>query len=174
MLIESDNVIAEALARQVALAKDQPASYAGAATAVEAVLGELGLPVAESALVDGSGLSRQNRLSPSFLTALLAQAATGKRPELYGVVSGLPVAGWSGTLAERFRAASGTGRPGLGAVRAKTGTLSGVDSMSGVITTTGGRVLAFALLADGVPIGHFDAQAALDAIAAALAKCGCR
>jgi D-alanyl-D-alanine carboxypeptidase/D-alanyl-D-alanine-endopeptidase (penicillin-binding protein 4) len=59
-------------------------------------------------------------------------------------------------------------------VRAKTGTLSGVDAMAGVVVTADGRPLAFALLADRVPIGHWDAQAGLDAIAAALARCGCR
>ncbi|HEU4421309.1 MAG TPA: D-alanyl-D-alanine carboxypeptidase/D-alanyl-D-alanine-endopeptidase [Pilimelia sp.] len=174
MLASSDNVVAEALARQVAIAKDMPASYAGAAAAMKAVIADLGLPAAEVTLSDGSGLSRRNRLTPSLLTAVLAKAASGERPELYGVVSGLPVGGWSGTLVDRFKAASGTGKAGVGAVRAKTGTLSGVDAMSGVVTTSGGRVLAFALLADGVPIGHWDAQAALDAVAAALARCGCR
>jgi D-alanyl-D-alanine carboxypeptidase/D-alanyl-D-alanine-endopeptidase (penicillin-binding protein 4) len=174
MLADSDNIVAEALARQVALARDRPASYAGAAAAVDGMLTELGLPAQESALADGSGLSRNNRLTPSALTDVLAYAAGGDRPELAGVFSGLPVAGWSGTLADRFRAVSGTGTAGLGVVRAKTGTLSGVDAMAGVVLTADGRMLAFALLADGVTAGHLDAQAALDAIAAALARCGCR
>ncbi|HWG99353.1 MAG TPA: D-alanyl-D-alanine carboxypeptidase/D-alanyl-D-alanine-endopeptidase [Pilimelia sp.] len=174
MLAESDNVLAEALARQVALARGEPASYGGAAAAVDAVLAELGLPADESALADGSGLSRASRLTPSLLTDLLALAASGREPRLAGLFSGLPVAGWSGTLAGRFQAASGTGRAGVGAVRAKTGTLQGVNAMAGVAVTAQGRVLAFALLADGVRIGHWDAQAGLDAIAARLARCGCR
>jgi D-alanyl-D-alanine carboxypeptidase/D-alanyl-D-alanine-endopeptidase (penicillin-binding protein 4) len=174
MLVESDNVVAEALARQVALARERPASYAGAAAAMEDVLTDLGLPARESDLVDGSGLSRRDRLTPSMLTDLLVLAAGGERPELGGILSGLPVAGWSGTLADRFRAPAGTGRAGVGIVRAKTGTLSGVHAMSGVVITAEGRALAFALLADGVTVGQPEAQAGLDAIAAALARCRCR
>jgi D-alanyl-D-alanine carboxypeptidase/D-alanyl-D-alanine-endopeptidase (penicillin-binding protein 4) len=89
------------------------------------------------------------------------------------VLSGLPVAGWSGTLADRFQAPAGTGRAGVGVVRAKTGTLSGVNAMSGVVTTAEGRPLVFALLADGVTVGAPAAEAKLDAIAAALARCRC-
>jgi D-alanyl-D-alanine carboxypeptidase/D-alanyl-D-alanine-endopeptidase (penicillin-binding protein 4) len=174
MLAESDNIVAEALARQVALARDKPASYAGAAAAVDAVLAELGLPARESALADGSGLSRTNRLTASALTDILAYAAGGQRPELAGLLTGLPVAGWSGTLIDRFQAKSGSGKAGIGVVRAKTGTLSAVDAMAGVVVTADGRMLAFALLADGVTAGHWDAQATLDAIAARLAACGCR
>ncbi len=175
MLNESDNVVAEALARQVALARDQPASYTGGAAAMKTVLTELGLPAAESGLVDGSGLSRTNRVTPSLLTDLLALAADGTRPELSGLFTGLPVAGWSGTLIERFAArdADGAGSTaGIGVVRAKTGTLDGVSALSGVVTTADGRVLVFAVLADHVPGGA--AQPALDRIAAALARCGCR
>jgi len=173
MLSESDNIVAESLARQVALARGAPASFQGAAAAVDELLAEIGLPAGESALADGSGLSRTNRLSPSILTDLLAYAAANDRPQLGPVFSGLPVAGWSGTLTDRFQAKSGTGKAGMGVVRAKTGTLSGVDAMSGVVVTADGRTLAFALLADGVTAGHWEAQAALDAIAARLARCGC-
>ena len=72
MISESDNVIAEALARQVALARNQPASFDGGAAAMDAVIGELGLPADEISLADGSGLSRSNRISPSLLTDLIA------------------------------------------------------------------------------------------------------
>ncbi|WP_173083976.1 D-alanyl-D-alanine carboxypeptidase/D-alanyl-D-alanine endopeptidase [Phytohabitans rumicis] len=173
MLGESDNVVAELLARQVALAKGQPASYAGAAAATNAVLGELGLPAAESALSDGSGLSRKNRLTPTLLTDLLALAAGGSHPELAGVVAGLPVAAWSGTLRDRFRSPAVDNRPGAGVVRAKTGTLNGVNAIAGVVVTADGRLLAFAVLADKVPLGKEKAETALDKIPTALAKCGC-
>jgi D-alanyl-D-alanine carboxypeptidase/D-alanyl-D-alanine-endopeptidase (penicillin-binding protein 4) len=173
MLSESDNVIAECLARQVALAKNLPASYAGAAEAMKAVLADLGLPAAEDGLVDGSGLSRNDRLTPSLLTGLLAFAARADRPDLHGLFSGLPVAGYSGTLRDRFRSAGPT-RPGAGLVRAKTGTLSGVNAIAGIVVTQDGRLLTFAVLADRVTGGQFPAQDALDKIATALATCGCR
>ncbi|HET8657561.1 MAG TPA: D-alanyl-D-alanine carboxypeptidase/D-alanyl-D-alanine-endopeptidase [Micromonosporaceae bacterium] len=173
MLADSDNVVAEALARQVALAKGAPASFAGAAAAVAAVLGELGLPVAEGTLFDGSGLSRLNRLTPSLLTDVVALAARADRPELHGIFSGLPVAGYSGTLRDRYRTAAPV-RPGVGTVRAKTGTLSGISAIAGIVVTRDGRLLAFAVLADRVPVGQFPAQDAIDRIAAALAGCGCQ
>lgn len=174
MLSESDNMIAESLARQVALARGQPASFAAAAAVMDAVLMELGLDADQSALADGSGLSRTNRVTPSLLTDLLALAANGSRPELTGLFAGLPVAGWSGTLADRFSPSPTTNATGVGVVRAKTGTLTGVHAISGVVTTAEGRLLAFAILADRVPVGSGAAQPALDRIAAMLATCGCR
>jgi serine-type D-Ala-D-Ala carboxypeptidase/endopeptidase (penicillin-binding protein 4) len=173
MLVDSDNVVAESLARQVALAKGQPASYAGGAAATKAVLADLGLPAAEIALSDGSGLSRSNRLTPTILTDVLRLAADASHPELAGLMAGLPVAAWSGTLRERYRGPAADSRVGAGVVRAKTGTLAGVNAISGVVTTADGRLLTFAVLADKVPVGKDRAEAGLDKITTTLAKCGC-
>ena len=174
MLEDSDNVVAEALARQVALARGEPASFAGVANALDRVVAELGLDPEQSDLADGSGLSRRNRLSPALLTDLLVLAANGSRPELTGLFAGLPVAGWSGTLTHRYVSPAPTANaPGAGVVRAKTGTLTGVHSLAGVVTTADGRLLAFAVMADDVPNG-WSAPRALDRIAARLATCGCR
>ncbi len=173
MLQLSDNVLAEALARQVALARGEPASFDGAARAMEAAVTELGLPAAESDLFDGSGLSRRNRMTPSMLTDLLLLAASGTRPEMTVMFGGLPVAAWSGTLQDRFPARDAA-RPGQGLVRAKTGTLSGVSALSGELVTVDGRLLVFAIMADGVPGDARDAsRVALDRIAAKLVTCGC-
>jgi D-alanyl-D-alanine carboxypeptidase/D-alanyl-D-alanine-endopeptidase (penicillin-binding protein 4) len=173
MLQASDNVIGEALARQVALARGQPASFAGGAAAVDRVVGELGLDAAESDLKDGSGLSRASRITPSLLTDVLALAASGSRPELTGMFAGLPVAGWSGTLVGRFVAAE-RNAAGQGVVRAKTGTLAGVSSLSGVVATKSGHLLAFAIMADGLTADGPVARRALDGIVTRLAACGCR
>ncbi|WP_433321296.1 D-alanyl-D-alanine carboxypeptidase/D-alanyl-D-alanine endopeptidase [Micromonospora sp. CA-269861] len=172
MISESDNLVAEALARQVALARNQPASFDGGAAAMDAEVAELGLPADEISVSDGSGLSRRNRISPSLLTDLIRLAASPDHPELAGVFGGLPVGGWSGTLNERYRNAPGTAA-GAGSVRAKTGTLTGVHSIAGLVTTADGRLLAFAVLTDKVPGDRETAQPALDRIAAALAGCGC-
>lgn len=174
MLVDSDNVVAEALARQVAIARGEPASFTGAAVAMKAVLADLGLPVGQSTLADGSGLSRRNRLPPSLLTGLLVLAADGARPEIASLFSGLPVAAWSGTLQTRFRGRAMRDRPGAGVVRAKTGSLSGVNALAGTVTTADGRLLAFAVLADEVPLDLDAAQLSLDEIASVLAGCGCR
>lgn len=171
MLLASDNVLADLLARQVALAEGRPASFAGAVEASRAVLGRLGLPAAGDRLVDGSGLSLTDRITPALLVGLLRAAAGPDRPELHALLSGLPVSGYDGTLDDRFR---GAAAPAAGQVRAKTGTLTGVSSLAGLVRGAGGRLLAFAVLADRVPpTGTLGAEAALDAVAATLAKCGC-
>jgi serine-type D-Ala-D-Ala carboxypeptidase/endopeptidase (penicillin-binding protein 4) len=173
MLLASDNVLAEALARLVAVREGLAASFAGAAEAVRRVLDRLGVPLAAARLRDGSGLSRLDRLAPATLTALLRTAVAGDRPQLAGVVAGLPVAGYDGTLGDRFLAGS-TARAAAGMVRAKTGTLSGVSSLAGVVADAGGRLLGFAFVADRVsPVGTLAAEAALDRLAATLARCGC-
>jgi len=171
MLIRSDNDLAEALSRQVALSQGQPASFEGAAAAMRDVLLAAGVTPGGIALVDGSGLSRANLLQPAALTRLLATA--GQDDRLAPLLTGLPVAGFDGTLARRYR--SGDARPAAGAVRAKTGTLNGVSALAGLVRTADGRLLAFDLTADGVPLGATrGAEAALDRLAAALATCGCR
>ncbi|WP_327006665.1 D-alanyl-D-alanine carboxypeptidase/D-alanyl-D-alanine-endopeptidase [Dactylosporangium sp. NBC_01737] len=172
MLLESDNVLADILARQVALAKGQPASFEGGAAAMRAVLEELNVPVTGYGLVDGSGFSRNDRLSPALLTTLLAMAARSDRADLHGIFSGLPVAGYSGTLTLRFiKPQEGSGAAGL--VRAKTGTLTGVNSLTGIVVDADGRTLAFAFMADQTT-DRDKAVVALDRVAAALAACGCR
>ncbi|MCW2714592.1 MAG: D-alanyl-D-alaninecarboxypeptidase/D-alanyl-D-alanine-endopeptidase [Frankiales bacterium] len=172
MLTRSDNDLAEALARHVAIARGQPATFAGASVATMQVLALRG--VQGVVLADGSGLSRLDRVTPAALTRVLAEAASGREPRLAPVLTGLPVAGFVGTLSDRYRA-GGTGTPGAGNVRAKTGTLNDVSALAGLLRTADGRLLAFDLTADGVPLGATrQAEAALDALATGLAACGCR
>jgi D-alanyl-D-alanine carboxypeptidase/D-alanyl-D-alanine-endopeptidase (penicillin-binding protein 4) len=167
MLNTSDNVVAEMMARQVALASNQPASFAGGSAAVLATLIRLGVPTGGARIYDGSGLSDANKLTPQLLTGILATAAQADHPALHGLFTGLPVAGYSGTLQNRYHT-SGSGT-GAGVVRAKTGTLNGVSCLAGLVVTASGRLLAFAVMADHVAGGSFGAEAALDKIAAALA-----
>jgi serine-type D-Ala-D-Ala carboxypeptidase/endopeptidase (penicillin-binding protein 4) len=167
----SDNEGAEVLARQTALAVGQPASFDGGARAVRRVLADLGVDVAGVTTQDGSGLSRRDRLRPQTLLSVLETASDPDHPELRAVVADLPVAGFTGSLTYRFD----TGDPaGLGMVRAKTGTLTGVHGLAGTVTTEDGAVLAFVALADRVALRQtLDARARLDEIAAALAGCAC-
>jgi len=167
---------------QVALATGRPASFEGAAQAVREVLGPslqaAGVSPDAVALVDGSGLSRLNRLQPAAVSRLLARAAaddgSADVERLQPVLSGLPVGGFSGTLEDRYRE-SAAALPAAGVLRAKTGTLEGVSALAGLLRTADGRLLAFDLTADAVPPGaNRQAEAALDALAGALAGCGCR
>jgi D-alanyl-D-alanine carboxypeptidase/D-alanyl-D-alanine-endopeptidase (penicillin-binding protein 4) len=170
MLQQSDNVIAEVLARQVAIASGGPASFSGAAAAIRTTLARLGVRVG-TGMVDGSGLAASDRLSPAALTGLLRVLAGPAHPELHDVLAGLPVGAWSGTLADRYLAGTGSGAA-AGAVRAKTGTLTGVSSLAGVVHDSSGRLLAFAFIADHAP-STTAADASLDRAVAALAGCGC-
>ena len=171
MLLESDNVLAETLARQVAVAEKLPPSFAGAAEAVRRVLTRLGVPTAGMRMMDGSGLSPQDQVSPATLVGLLRVVASVEHPALHTLVPGLPVGGYDGTLDERY--ASGPAAVAAGSVRAKTGTLNGVSSLAGIVAGKDGRLLVFAFLADQVESIR-PAEDALDAAAAALAGCGCR
>jgi D-alanyl-D-alanine carboxypeptidase/D-alanyl-D-alanine-endopeptidase (penicillin-binding protein 4) len=172
MLLASDNVVAEALARQVAIAEGRPASFVGAAAATRTVLARLGLPAGDQ-LLDGSGLSAQDRITPALLAALLRTAAGPAQPQLHALVPGLPVSGYLGTLDDRYR--TGPAALAAGQVRAKTGTLDGVSSLAGLVRGADGRLLVFAVVADRVPAGGtLPAEAALDDVAAALTTCGCR
>ncbi|GIH18183.1 D-alanyl-D-alanine carboxypeptidase/D-alanyl-D-alanine endopeptidase [Rugosimonospora africana] len=168
MLSNSDNTIAEMMARQVALVLDKPVSFAGGAAAVMQELGALGLPMGGVHIVDGSGLSHQNQLTPALLTGILALAARPDQPRLHSLFTGLPVAGYSGTLLERF--ATPSINPADGDVRAKTGTLTGVSALAGYVTDAQGHLLVFAAMADHVVAGTFAAEEALDQIGIALAR----
>jgi D-alanyl-D-alanine carboxypeptidase/D-alanyl-D-alanine-endopeptidase (penicillin-binding protein 4) len=177
MLAASDNDLAESLARQVALAQGQPASFPGVAAALSSasaqVLERAGVPAGAVRLVDGSGLSREDALAPGALTRLLTSLTAGDPGRLAPLLTGLPVGGFSGTLSDRYR--TGPQVAGAGVVRAKTGTLMGVSALAGLVRTAEGRLLAFALSAGAVPEGGTRAaEAALDRLAASFASCGCR
>lgn len=171
VLEESDNEAAEVLFRQVAVAEGRPGSFDGGSAAVTDVLGRLGVDLSGQRVLDGSGLSRQNRLRPDTLLRLLGLAASDEHPELRSVAVDLPVAGFTGSLADRFETGDDDG---LGRVRAKTGTLSGVHGLAGLVTDLDGTVLSFVAIADRVRIPNtLDARALLDEISAALAGCSC-
>lgn len=163
MLLNSDNLLAEAIGREIAEAAGEPTTFDGATTATLEALDETGLDVSEVVLGDNSGMSRKNRLSARILDGIIASAASDT--ELRGILDGLPVANGSGTLVDRYDSASGATN-GAGWVRAKTGTLDGVNSLAGTVTTETGRTLSFAFLSHG---SDMDAgRAALDRLAAAL------
>lgn len=163
-LTNSDNDIAEALARQTALAAGERADFDGGRRAVTAQLKKLHLPLKGAKFADGSGLNRQDKVTAGLLAGLLARAADPDHPELRPVLTGLPVAGFSGTLSKRYTETS----RGTGLIRAKTGTLTGVNTLAGTVVDGQGRLLAFAFLASGTT-SPSEAQSSLDALAASLA-----
>lgn len=172
-LQESNNVMAENLARHVALAIGKPASFSGGAEAVITELRRLGVTTGIR-LVDGSGLSPGDAIAPETLVKILELAVA--RPGLRALLAGLPVAGFSGTLSAGESVFSSIGGAALGSVRAKTGNLGTVAALAGLVFDRNGSVLVFALMADQVPSAGLLLQAAsaMNSAAATLAGCGCR
>jgi len=167
----SDNEGAEVLGRHVGLSVSGKGSSAAGTDAVISTLRRLGVRTVGAEVYDGSGLSRKNRIDPDTLVDVLRLAASEDHPDLRSTVTGLPVAGFTGSLAFRF---SDTPVPGRGRVRAKTGTLTGVSALAGLATDLDGVPMVFALVADRVRLRDtLDAQEALDDLAAALGACHC-
>jgi D-alanyl-D-alanine carboxypeptidase/D-alanyl-D-alanine-endopeptidase (penicillin-binding protein 4) len=138
----SNNVIAESLLKSLAAHEGaRPAGWERGLAVVRRELETLGLPIADATLVDGSGLSYENRVSPQLFVAALRLADRSFRfgPEF---VSALPIGAEDGTLEKR---AEGAGA----AVRAKTGLLTRVTGLSGYARRADGRVAVFSILANG-------------------------
>ncbi len=175
VLEASDNEGAEVLLRHAGLAAGgggRGGSFAAGARAVSSTLTDLGVPLRAARVLDGSGLARGNRMAVSSLLDVLATALEPKRPLLAGVAEGLPVAGFTGSLASgRFEVDS---EDGLGWVRAKTGTLTGVHGLAGSVTGRDGTPMLFVAVVDRVKVRNaLQARARLDQIASALAACRC-
>lgn len=172
VLGSSDNEGAEVLLRQLAIAGGQPASFAGGTRAMRTVLTGLGVSWRGVEVYDGSGLSRANAVPLTTLLDVLRLGADDGLPQLRSVLAELPVAGFDGSLVDRY-AAPGT-LAGRGLVRAKTGTLSGTHGLAGVVVDTDGVQLAFVALANGVAERNtLFARDQLDRVSTALATCGC-
>ncbi|MFJ8045025.1 D-alanyl-D-alanine carboxypeptidase/D-alanyl-D-alanine-endopeptidase [Kitasatospora sp. NPDC096147] len=169
-LTTSDNLLTETIARQVALAAKLPASFEGAAQATKQTLESLGVPMGGVVLLDGSGLHTGDQISPLVLAKVLALASSPEHPRLRPVLTGLPIAGFTGTMAGRFAKSP----EGLGIVRAKTGTLggSGIYTLAGTAMDAEGRPLTFALMTRTTALGDA-ARAAIDRVVGRLAACGC-
>ena len=122
-----------------------------------------GVPDSSYQLVDGSGLSRRDAISPDAVMIVLRRMfdASGASPFL----AALPVAGVDGSLASRMKGTAAEGN-----VRAKTGTMSNIRSLAGDVTARSGERLAFVIVINNFEGTGSDANLALDAIAVRLAE----
>ncbi|MEE6136614.1 D-alanyl-D-alanine carboxypeptidase/D-alanyl-D-alanine-endopeptidase [Mycobacterium sp. 050128] len=169
MMDHSDNVLAECIAREVAAAINRPRSFAGAVDAVTNRLSTAHVDTSGAMLVDSSGLSVDDRLTAKTLDGTVQAAAGPDQPSLRALLDLLPIAGGSGTLADRFLDPATNLGP-AGWLRAKTGSLTAINSLVGVVTDRTGRVLTFAFISNAAgPNG----RNAMDALATRLWTCGC-
>ena len=143
----------------------EPGSAEAGVLALRPVLEAAGIDPASIQLIDGSGLSFMDRVTPLALVQLLAYlhgyADPAVRDAFY---DSLPVGGQSGTLAGRFQTGAAQGN-----VRAKTGYINGVRSLSGYVTTAAGHPVAFSLIANHYSAPTARVNAAQDAVVALLA-----
>jgi serine-type D-Ala-D-Ala carboxypeptidase/endopeptidase (penicillin-binding protein 4) len=160
MDVDSDNFIAEMLLKTIGAEVGDGGTTAAGAAVVRRDLGAAGLPLAGVRIVDGSGLSLDDRLTARLLTGLLQ--TMWDDPDLHVPSwSALPVAGRTGTLEKRMRR-----RPAFGVVRAKTGTTDRASALSGYV----GDRYVFAVLQNGRPVAEWAARRAQDRFATALAS----
>lgn len=168
-LVHSDNVVAEVLGNEVAIAEGRDGSLSEGPKAVLSALGDT-LDLGDTDLVDTSGLSYDNRIAPHDLTTVL-QASVVADDSLAGLISYFPVGGLTGTLHDRFV----DEKNASGVVHAKTGTLSTVTSLAGGVLDAEGRYLVFSIQIDDVDKDKIlEARKTVDDIVTTLANCGCR
>lgn len=153
MMEDSDNVMAEAIGREVALKRGTGNTVGAAVQATQDALKEAGFDLTGLDLKDNSGLSETNYNTPRLLCDILDRAT--RDAKLRPLLDTLPIAAANGTLEGRYH-----DLPGQGWVRAKTGTLTGVSALAGTVTAADGNTYTFALLSNDSEI--LAARAGLD------------
>ena len=156
----SDNYVAESILKTLGAelkGTPGPATWADGIAAARAQLEKLGLATGSYTQGNGSGLYASSSVTPKQLVTMLAKAHADYRvgPDL---LASLPVGGYDGTLARRF-----AGKPAMGRVRAKTGTLDKVSTLAGYVAVEPGHVVAFAIFTNDIPLrDRKTARAAID------------
>lgn len=165
---ESNNLYAEVLLRTLQVsAKNHSSSNLDSAAVglqqLKATLTTLGVDPESYVLVDGSGLSRHNLVSPSAIAQTLQLMAQTPQARIYR--ASLPVAGVSGTLKNRVRDTAAQGR-----VQAKTGGMTGVSALSGYLDIPGYQPLVFSIIVNQSDQSFRDLRQAIDEIVLVLTR----
>ncbi|MEC4806485.1 MAG: D-alanyl-D-alanine carboxypeptidase/D-alanyl-D-alanine-endopeptidase [Jaaginema sp. PMC 1079.18] len=153
----SDNLYAEALLYKIGISLGFPATIENGLTALQDILADIGVNPDSYSLQDGSGLSRQNLVSPEALVQTLIAMNNSPYAAVYR--DSLPLAGENGTLRRRFQDTLFQGQ-----LRAKTGTLTGVSALSGYLEVQDYGTVAFSILLNHSTAPTSVQQAAIDEI----------
>jgi len=159
----SQNQIGEMLFKTIALQRTDTGTARVARRIVGERLRQWGAATNGFQVMDGSGLSRQDLVSPETIVRVLDAMRRGPHFQVY--YDALPVAGIDGTLRGRMRSTTAEAN-----VRGKTGTLSNVRSLSGYVTTTGGRMLLFSILCNNYLVPTAYITRVQDSIAVRLSR----
>lgn len=160
---DSQNLYAEMALREAARAGAGKTGRADGVEERKAFLAELGISESECALKDGSGLARQNMVTPNAVVTLLARMHASKKRDTWHSL--LPVGGKDGTLADRFGGSANARR-----ILAKTGTLDGVSALSGYAERRLGGRIAFSILVNNYTGESGEIRSVMDRIALLLAR----
>ena len=163
-LLWSDNVLAERLARLAAITSGETFNTQGVENTFHTVLTNFGIDPDKIEVADGSGLSKQNRVTAKAIADLLMKIRND--PKYVSVYEGLPIGGVSGTLQKRFLT---TAPQAVGLVRGKTGTLSGTVSLAGYVDSEA-RQYIFVAIADKIPRRYSASERARDTLDRILGK----
>ncbi|MGZ4788089.1 MAG: D-alanyl-D-alanine carboxypeptidase/D-alanyl-D-alanine endopeptidase [Terriglobales bacterium] len=161
----SQNLHAELMLRLLGREKGNGGTIESGLEVVRSFLLQAGIHADEYVFYDGSGLSRQNLVTPHAMVRLLQYADT--QPWGTNFADTLPVAGLDGSLSERFRGTDVQGR-----VHAKTGSLGHVNSLSGYATTLSGDRVAFSILANNHTLPNKRALETIDQIVSVIIEDG--
>lgn len=145
MMKESDNLYAESMFYQIAASTgNRPASAKDARSVIKRLIEKVGLDPSKYKIADGSGLSLYNYVSAELEIKLLRYAYRNDNVYMH-LLPSLPVAGIDGTLKNRMRGTFASGN-----VRAKTGTVTGINSLAGYCTASNGHKICFAIINQGL------------------------
>ncbi len=161
----SQNLHAEILLRLLGREKGAAGTVEGGLEVLRGFLNTAGIPSDQYVFYDGSGLSRQNLVTPHAVVQMLRYAAA--EPWGKSFYETLPVAGVDGSLSDRFKNLDLHGR-----VYAKTGSLGGVKTLSGYAITNRGEKVAFSILSNNFNLPAKRVTDAIDAIVGAIVNDG--
>lgn len=136
---QSQNFYAEQIMKTLGAQMKGRGTLEAGIEVVQDFMDEIGFQPEEYHIDDGCGLSKENRLSPKMITALLAYMS--KQPHGKVLWDSLPISGVDGGLRRRMHASKYKSK-----IRAKTGYIARTSALSGYVDTTHGEVLAFSIL----------------------------
>jgi D-alanyl-D-alanine carboxypeptidase len=166
-LLWSDNLLAARMSLLAAKAQGYSADSLGLQSSFEKLFQEMNVPASGLVIKDGAGLSHETRISTRTIAELLVRIKSD--PSLSVIYDGLPLAGVSGTLKNRFTKDAPSA---VGLIKAKTGWINTTVSLAGFVDS-GENNYAFAVIADHLPnreSARQSARIAIDKMLATIAK----
>lgn len=165
---DSDNAMIESLTRAAAFKAGMPGDNTSVTKWVMSVLVKDGFDTTGVKLADVCGLADGTTIPAKLLSDLVVAGASGRNKAFEQVLARESVAGWNGTLHDRYLQSTDQGA--AGEVRAKTGSLPDVSSLAGTVVTDSGRLLVFSIITNGTMTGGpYPVRSAIDRTVAALA-----